>query len=215
MSKSPQHEGQNLAQIALLVLLAAGLWFVTFGLPEFGNFWFKISLSAASLAIISIIISRTEKNNLFQFKPRHILLGLGSALALYGIFALGDWILFNLFPAFAPGEISNIYARREGTPPWAIAPLLLFVTGPSEEIFWRGFLQRRLAHAFGPLWGLLIATAIYSLVHIWTMNLSLLLAAFVAGLVWGLIYLRERSLVPGIISHAVWSAVIFVFLPLH
>jgi len=67
----------------------------------------------------------------------------------------------------------------------------------------------------GPVGGLLLATCLYGFVHIWAFNLSLLLAALTAGLFWGILYMREKSLVPVIISHSLWSSTIFVFLPLH
>ncbi len=54
----------------------------------------------------------------------------------------------------------------------------------------------------------------HALAHIWTLNLSLMLAAFTGGLVWGWIFLVERSLVPVILSHSLWSALIFVALPM-
>ncbi|MBI1730362.1 CPBP family intramembrane metalloprotease [Candidatus Acetothermia bacterium] len=198
-----------------LVLLAALLWYVIFGMPDFGNFWVKISISAASLAILSLLVMGGEREKSFEFKMRYLWLGIGSALLLYLLFAVGDWVMKSLFPELAPHEIASVYGRKEGTSPWVIAALLLLVTGPSEEIFWRGFLQRLLTRKVGPMTGLVLATVIYAGVHIWTLNLSLILAAFTAGLVWGWIYLTERSLVPVIISHSIWSATIFVFLPLQ
>jgi hypothetical protein len=201
--------------LVALTALAAGLWFVTFGLTEWGNFWVKISVSAGILAILSLIAFGGERAQNFEFKQRHLWLGIGSAALLYGFFALGDFILRSLFPGFAPSEIDAVYARKEGTDAIWIALLLVLVTSPSEEIFWRGFLQRLLIRRIGPMAGLIVATAIYALVHIWTMNLSLMLAAFTAGLVWGWLYSSERTLVPVIISHALWTVTIFILLPLH
>ena len=207
--------GKLVYPVILMSLLAAGMWFVTFGLPDFGNFWVKISISAASLALISLFLFGVKDRENFQFEPRHIVWGVGSAAVLYGIFFLGDVILSALFPDFAPEQIGSIYARKIQLEPWAIALLLLFVTGPSEEIFWRGYLQNKLSKLMGPIGGLVLATLLYGFVHIWAFNLSLLLAALTAGLFWGILYHREKSLVPVIISHSLWSSTIFVFLPLH
>jgi hypothetical protein len=87
--------------------------------------------------------------------------------------------------------------------------MLLLVTGPSEEIFWRGFLQRNLMVRYGNLRGWLLATIIYAGVHVWSFNIMLIGAAAVAGAFWGLLYLRWKNLAPVIISHAVWSAFFF------
>ena len=46
------------------------------------------------------------------------------------------------------------------------------------------------------------------------LNFMLLVAAAICGLFWGLIYQRERSLVPVIISHSLWDLIIFVLYPL-
>ena len=75
-------------------------------------------------------------------------------------------------------------------------------------------MTRVLADLLGAAWGLAASTAVYTLVHIWTFNGPLLLAALVAGLVFGLLYLRTRSLAAPIIAHAVWGVVVFVVLPL-
>jgi hypothetical protein len=196
------------------LVLAFALWYVVFGLRDVGNFWVKIALAAAALALISLVIMGSdERRQLFSVRRRHIWVGVVTAAILYGVFALGKWVLTALLP-FSSAEIAEVYALREELSPWLIASLLLFITGPAEEIYWRGFLQRVLVRKIGPMSGLFLAAALYGLAHIWAVNLSLMLAAFVAGVVWGWIFLIERSLVPVIVSHALWSVTIFVLWPL-
>ena len=192
--------------------MAVVLWGWAFGLSE-GNFWVKIALSAILLALISIWAMGGERARLFSFRRHHLWLGIGSAVLLYLVFWLGKAILTALLP-FASAEIADMYAKRSDLSPLTIALLLLAVTGPAEEIYWRGLLQRVLVRRIGPMVGLFLASLIYALVHIWTLNLSLMLGAFTAGLVWGWLFLVERSLVPVIVSHSLWSAVVFVVAPL-
>lgn len=214
MSVESTHHRRERLVVGLSVALAYALWFVVFGLTDVGNFWVKISLSASALALLSLAVMPVEeRRGLFAIRKRHLWVGIVTAVLLYAVFALGRWALTALFP-FASGEIADVYARREEMSPWLIAALLLFVTGPSEEIYWRGLLQRVLVRRVGPMSGLFLAAALYALAHIWTLNLSLMLAAFTAGLVWGWIFLVERSLVPVILSHSLWSALIFVALPI-
>jgi len=193
--------------------LAFALWYGVFGWTE-GVFWVKIALAAAILAAISLAAMGSSRVQLEGIKARDIKLGLTSAVLLYAIFWLGKLILTAIFPE-SGGEIGRVYAPREEMSLWVIGALLLLVTGPSEEIYWRGYLQRVLMQRIGPASGWLLATLAYALVHIWTLNVPLMLAAFTAGLVWGWIYLMERRLLPVIISHAVWSVAIFVILPVH
>ncbi len=98
---------------------------------------------------------------------------------------------------------------------WVIALLLFFITGPAEEVYWRGYLQKNLMVRFGGWQGWLLAAGIYAAVHIWSFNFMLIGAAFVAGAFWGAMYGYFKNLTPVIISHSVWSMVIFAVFPMH
>jgi len=198
--------------IVLTVLLACVLWFVTFYL-SWTSFWIKISASAATLAILSLWIQPHGKDQ-FRLNKTAILLGLTSAGLLYAIFWLGKTISGMLLP-FAATQISGIYQKGMGTHTPVIAALLFFITGPCEEIYWRGFLQKNLAARYGPWQGWLLASVIYAAVHIWSFNLMLIGAAAVAGAFWGAMFWRYDNLAPVIISHSVWSTVIFAVFPMH
>jgi hypothetical protein len=198
--------------VAATVLLAAGLWFITFAL-EWASFWIKISLSAALLAVISIVLRSPPRAD-FRLTFRAVCLGLFSAAALYFIFWTGKTLSTALF-GFAGQQIGAIYRKGTGTPMLTIALLLFAVTGPSEEIFWRGYLQRSLMERFGRWPGWAVATAIYAGVHIWSFNFMLVGAAAVAGAFWGALYARLGNLAPVIISHSIWSTVIFAVAPMR
>jgi len=197
--------------VVLTVVLACVLWFVTFYL-SWASFWIKISISAATLAILSLWIQPHRKDQ-FRFNKTAILLGRAAAGLLYAIFWLGKTISGTLMP-FAATQINGIYQKGMGTHTPIIAALLFFITGPCEEIYWRGFLQKNLAARFGPWQGWLLATVIYAAVHIWSFNLMLIGAAGVAGAFWGAMFWRYNNLAPVIISHSVWSTVIFAVFPM-
>ena len=194
------------------VLLAALFWFVTFYLT-WASFWIKISFSAATLAILSFLLQPNRKERI-RIDSKAIALGLVSAAILYFIFWAGKSVSAMILP-FSGGQIGGIYHKGAGTPMWVIAPLLFFVTGPCEELYWRGYLQKNLMMRFGQWQGWLLATAIYAAVHIWSFNFMLIGAAAVAGAFWGAMYWRLKTLTPVIISHSVWSAVIFAVFPMH
>jgi len=199
-------------QVALAaVLLATFLWFVTFYL-RWGTFWTKISLSAALLAAIALRQDPAMKR-VFRFDLRSVFVGLISAGVLYLIFWAGKLVSTTFFP-FAQQQIGAIYGKGAGTPIWVIALLLFFVTGPCEEIFWRGHLQATLSRHFGDWQGWLLASCVYAGVHIWSLNFMLIGAAGVAGAFWGLMYWRLQDLRPVIISHAVWSTFVFAAVPI-
>jgi len=193
------------------LVLANIFWFATFYLT-FSTFWIKIGISVAVLVALSWWI-RPPVRDRFHIDGRALLVGLVSAVALYFIFWAGREISSTVFP-FAERQIGGIYGKGEGTPLWSVFLLLLFITGPGEELYWRGFLQDILMDRFGGCRGWLLTTVIYTGVHIWSFNFMLIGAAFVAGAFWGVMYWRLGNLVPVIISHSLWSAVIFAVIPL-
>lgn len=193
------------------VALAAVLWFITFCL-SWSTFWIKISVSAASLAGLSFWIEPGPIKRI-RFNLRSVLIGVITAAALYFIFWLGKIVSTTLFP-FAEHQIGAIYGKGEGTPMGIIAALLFFITGPCEELYWHGFLQRNLMQRFGGLQGWLLSTVVYAGVHIWSFNFMLIGAAAVAGAFWGAVYWHQGKLAPVIISHSIWSTVVFGVIPL-
>jgi membrane protease YdiL (CAAX protease family) len=144
---------------------------------------------------------------------KKILLGVISAVALYFIFYAGSYISRVLSP-FASSGISDVYTFWGDASPLRVVLLLFLVIGPGEEVFWRGFIQRQWQDRFGRLTGWLLATALYSVVHLGSGNAILTLAACVCGLFWGGLYLRYRSPLLNIVSHTLWDILIFVVFPL-
>jgi len=193
---------------------AAGMWFILFWPTGAGrvNFWAGMTAASGSLSLYGLICNRRAIRDAFAFRGSHVPAGLISAAGLYLVFLLGDAAARVLLP-FAAGQIGRIYAMRSQLPPWAIALLLLWIA-PAEEVFWRGFVQERLARRLGPWGGFLAATAVYAGVHVWALNAVLLAAAGVCGLAWGWMFLRYRSLWPGLICHAAWDVAVFVLLPI-
>lgn len=189
------------------VLLATIAWAVTFGLP-WGNFWIKIGCSVAAVCLYSLIWHRPR----LRIRPASVLLGAAGAAVLYGIFVVGHALGPYLIP-HSTAQVHGIYALGKGGSRVLIFLLLCFITGPGEEIFWRGFVQDSLADRWGAFPAYLFTTGIYGAVHLFSLNLMLVLAAWVAGAFWGAFYLWRRDLVPVIISHSLWSAFIFAVVP--
>ncbi|MGD0210193.1 MAG: CPBP family intramembrane glutamic endopeptidase [Desulfomonilia bacterium] len=194
-----------------MVILAFVLWFVTFYLTWL-NFWIKISFSAATLAALSVW-AHTIRDNRLSFDRTAISQGVIAAVVLYLVFWVGKAVSSCIFP-FAPHQIGAIYGKGAGFSTLTVFFLLLFVTGPCEEIYWRGFLQRNLMSRYGEFTGWMLATMIYTGVHIWSFNFMLIGAAAVAGAFWGLLYMKLKRLDTLIICHSLWSACIFTVIPL-
>ena len=210
------------------IATAAALWFLMFSPWTSGalNFWLEMSLAACILTALALKGTKgTILKDLKCERPLlQLLLGIGIAFALWGIFWLGDRLSSRIFD-FARGQVDNVYAMKQGLPTPVIALLLLLVIGPAEELFWRGFVQkqmelqishRRFSHQRFPKdCAFFITTLVYALVHIWSLNFMLVMAALVAGAVWGFIYRLQPKLLPAlVVSHALWDALVFVILPI-
>lgn len=163
------------------------------------------------LAAASLYVQRTKKE-LFYFSWKHIPIGIGTAVLLYLIFFIGNLLAGFILPS-ADQNLGSIYALKDGHAPLFVGLLIFLIIGPGEEIFWRGFIQYELGNAFGNVGGVIASSALYSLVHVWALNPLLLGAAFVAGLFWGSMFLKYKSVWPLMISHAVWDVLVFLVLP--
>jgi uncharacterized protein len=140
--------------------------------------------------------------------------GLLSAFFLYLLFFAGNYLSRKWFN-FAGSGIEGVYSFKGDATGIRIAVLMLLVIGPGEELFWRGYLQRKLSSATGKWVGLLIALVLYTGVHILTGNFMLIMAALICGLFWGWLYLKYNSMVINVISHTVWDIVVFLVLPFN
>lgn len=210
--------------LAILLLLAAAGFFVLFSpwTKECVPFWVLMPVMAAFLAAASLYYNHSESihrrdaratQEVYAFKFWHVAAGVVSAIVLYGVFWAGHFVSTRVLP-FAGEQVESIYSIRAGQNPWVIAALLIFIIGPAEEIFWRGFVQGRLSNRYGIFIGFLIAAAIYALVHVWSFNFMLIAAAAICGGFWGLLFAFTRRLWPCIISHAIWDVLVFIVLPI-
>lgn len=208
-------------RLVIAVSVAAALWFYMFS-PWTGawpGFWLVMSISAVILTVFTLAFT-PDRKELFKIERPLLQIagGIAIAFALWGVFWVGDKLSQLMFSFARPG-VDAVYSMKTGLQPSLIAVLLLVLIGPAEELFWRGFVQRTLA---GILPGkrpadlsFVITAAVYALVHLWSFNFMLIMAALVAGVVWGFIYrLCPRALPALVISHALWDALVFVILPI-
>lgn len=223
-------------RVIIGILLAALLWFVMFSpwTAPHVNFWLAMTLSAITLTAYAFAAGgcptlrpRTPhpappvgtsaelrpEGSRWQGWVAQVALGVLLAAVLWGVFWVGDKVSQWLF-GFARPQVDAIYTIKEGTSPWLIGCLLLFVIGPAEELFWRAFVQRRLMTRCGANAGFVVATLCYTLVHIWSLNFMLVMAALACGVIWGGLYRLRPDWLPAlIISHALWDAAAFVVFP--
>lgn len=172
----------------------------TFGGPR-ERFWHRMTTTGAVLGSIAIAGGEARRA-----KPRlrDIPYGIAIAAGLFAIFQVGDRMARRVMPR-GDEQIKEIYALREIRPKEEIAARLATVIGPAEELFWRGWLQRRV--------GFLPAAAAYAGVHLVTGNATLIGAAATAGLYWGALSALGAPMGALIVSHSLWDIWIFLVQP--
>lgn len=202
-------------KLIFTLVLAAVLWTVMFSplTAPHVNFWWMMTASALTLSVLSTCFNPGWWREV-KWSASNFLLGVAIAAALWGVFWTGDKVSSWLFD-FARPQVNLIYGMKEGESPWLLSILMLFLIGPAEEIFWRGYVQRTLSLRWNANAGYVVATLLYALVHAGSCNFMLLMAALVAGVVWGGLYrLFPERMAAIIVSHAVWDAAVFIWFPI-
>ena len=208
---------RNKAKFVLSLLVAASLWFIMFSpltAPHI-NFWLCMSASAVVLLCFAFAFGGKESMGMEDdtSPTRTLLMGIALAALLWGVFYVGDKVSQLIIPD-ARAQVNIIYNIKGNASPTLLALLLLCLIGPAEEIFWRGYVQRTLSKYRSPLVAFLLTTACYTAVHLPSGNFMLIMAALVCGIVWGGLYwLMPKHLKAIIISHALWDAAAFVWIP--
>ncbi|MGM0502872.1 MAG: CPBP family intramembrane glutamic endopeptidase [Bacillota bacterium] len=198
---------KNKINLLLIIIITNLIWYFIFNSFVF-NFWLRIVIAITVLNLMVLAYQNYD----FSFSLSELSWGLISAVVLYVIFAIGK-NLSGLILAKSQEQIMNVYALKKDFNLFMISSVLVIVGG-GEELFWRGFLQEKLMKGFGKKSGYILASVMYGLVHLWTGNFILVLAALTAGLFWGYLFLRNKSLTMVIISHITWDLLIFVIIPL-
>ena len=182
-----------------------------------------------------IILGFTTKgfNKIQLFKE--ILIGLGFAVVGVFLVFFVSFAMEELLKAIfghdivsgiieAPGELDAIL-----TSPDILSTILLVITmiviiGTSEEVLFRGFLQKGLVRNLGKSWGLLVTALIFTSIHLigifllpgslTTFIISLLLnffPFFAISILLGVIYYwRKENLIAVMITHGVYNAITII-----
>lgn len=211
---------QNDRLTLIITLLAVVMFSVMFVFRQAGpfDFWYWMS---TNLVVILSLVFVLDKENLrllqvdFKISPlKKLLMGLGFAALLFVVFYVGNIALRFVLESAGEG-INQVYGFKQEAPEWRIVILMLVIIGPGEELFWRGYLQRKLQMKFGMNPGFLLATFLYTAVHLFTGNMVLVLAALTCGLFWGWLYKKYNSMIINIVSHTIWDIMVFIILPFN
>ncbi len=173
-------------------------------------FWYIFS--ATLLFLISFTILNEELDDKMPFLS-YLFYGAISGFILFAIFWIGHSLIVLLDLPFAK-QISKLYGRFSPSQLWHYIVLLLIII-PGEEIFWRGFIQKRISKYLNGAIVIILAAILYTSVHFYSGEWILAFAALVSGLYWGFLYHWKKSMPLVIVSHLIFDLFLFVLLPFY
>lgn len=145
----------------------------------------------------------------------NLLIGIGAAPLVYGLGLLMVMPLQFLFPNLRGQMEDNVEHIMELVPnlhPLGFAALSILV-GVYEEVVFRGFLMTRLRRATGS-WpvAVLVSTAVFTALHAGDQVIPALVALTLLSLVFSVLTIWRRSIVPAIVTHSIWNYIQFLLL---
>ncbi|MEI5905925.1 type II CAAX endopeptidase family protein [Bacillus spongiae] len=196
-------------ELPLLVSLLFAHILLYFTFIDKDIFWYMYTAAILFLVTFTLFyhIPKSQSD-----KKKDYLYGILSGLLLYGIFKIG-FSLLVLFSSSVEKDVNKLYGNYSPEFFWHYL-VLLFILIPGEEVFWRGFFQRRLASKMNSFMAIFISSIAYASIFYYSSQPIWMLAAFVAGLFWGLLYKWKESLRLVIVSHIVFILFFIILLPL-
>jgi uncharacterized protein len=131
-----------------------------------------------------------------------ILLGL----ALVAVFVVGALVVAQVPPLHASVDAVLDHARYGSLP---VIALVTLVNGVAEELFFRGGLYA----ALGARQPVLVSTVLYTLITVATLNVMLVFAAAVLGLLVSLERRVTGGVLAPVLTHVTWSLGMLFILP--
>ena len=170
------------------------------------RWWYGLRVLVVAGMLTLFWRSYEELHGIAGVRVHDWLLAAGIGL---GMFVL--WINLDFAPLALPG-VEGFDPRTEGRIEWTLAAVRLvgaaLVVPVMEELFWRSFVMRwvqrpeflKVAPAEVGVKALAISSVLFGLEH------HLWFAGLLAGLAYGWLYIRSRSLWVPVLSHAVTNA---------
>lgn len=102
---------------------------------------------------------------------------------------------------------------RGDLPTVVVALIAGLVIAPLEELFWRGAVQPSLGSGRSPVTAIALGTVAFVAFHLPTLQLPLIAAAALGGVVWGWLREHTEGLAAPVVAHAIWTAAMVVAPP--
>jgi sodium transport system permease protein len=208
--KEPTPTGGEALLCFALMLCSA--WFLMQYLASSGLTSSTAGMATGQIALIltpplamALLLTSSPRRTLRLFwpSPRYLALGVGLALAVNPLVNELRPIVEWLFP-MSPLIKTSLAQMMANVPGYGVA-LLLFAAVPAvcEEFAFRGFILSGLEHGHRGRSAILLSALLFGFLHVLLSLFQQLFNATLLGLVLGLLAVRSRSILPGILFHFV------------
>jgi hypothetical protein len=186
-------------------------------------------IAAVFLFLPQLLLHKRGDLEAYGLRARPLAAGLKlAATVCFGVLPLFLLVFFiwnramcHFWPAIVPGSCWHLAHPSFRLPlafPTMVLAQLIVVALP-EELFFRGYVQGRLEDALPPTrvvfgakvgWTLVIQAALFGVGHFLVTFDPTMLTRFFPGLVFGWLFARTRSILPGTIFHAACNVLVEV-----
>lgn len=147
--------------------------------------------------------------------PMNCLIGVAATVVAYGLIILSMSMLWLVWPGLLDQMQENAERIMDIVP--RLHPLGFFgvaaVVGVYEEVVFRGFLMVRLRRASGSwIVAVFVSTAIFTALHALDQTHAALVSVTILSLVFSVVTIWRRSIVPAIVAHALFDFAMFIYL---
>jgi membrane protease YdiL (CAAX protease family) len=172
--------------------------------------WLAIGSVAA---LLGVVVVAGDSGVRARLRPswRLILVGVAAAGCMVVVTYAASPLVHVV--AWLENDLQRLYsafgAAGRRTALMALGPVIV-----GEEVVWRGAVQGALEQRVSARAAAVLSAVVYALAHAPIGSPLLVLTALACGIVWAALRAVTGSLVPSIVSHALWDVVVLVAFPL-
>ena len=197
--------------VAIAVVVLAPLWALAISQRDrFPVLWIAVTAGVVLGLAATILMARHR----VTLRAGHdVWLALPAAALHLAVSYVAIPVATALVPLIGEQAEGLVFDARGGLPTAAVAAIAAVVVAPLEEVFWRGAVQPLVGTGRAPIATVVLTSLVFVAYHVPTLQLPLISAAALGGLVWG--WLRERTdgVSAPIVAHAIWTAAMVVVPP--
>jgi len=173
--------------------------------------WLAVGAASVMLGAAASLLDGASVAQQLRPTGRLLLIGAGAAVAMLAATYVLQPMLARAAPAVAR-ETALLYAAFRGPSP-VVAALALGPVVLGEELVWRGVVQAAFTRRFGQVAGVGLAATTFALAHAPIGSFYLVAVALGCGAAWGALRAITGSLVPSLVAHLIWDAVVLLAVP--